>query len=99
MVSVFALVVLLTTVDWPPAKLVVDNFEGFANWLTISEKLPFDAPWLAVMVATFSSEDVPVKPLKLLSVPMLVSAPRKASRAAWILPIDDSWVVAFAIGC
>ncbi|MNP51769.1 hypothetical protein D3C76_1461160 [compost metagenome] len=56
-----------------------------------------EAPLPAVMVAIFSSEDEVIKPRKLLSEPMVVRAPRKASSAAWILPIDDSVVVAFNV--
>ncbi|MNT35969.1 hypothetical protein D3C72_1720230 [compost metagenome] len=50
-----------------------------------------------VTVATFSSEVVPLNPLKLEAVFILSNAPRKASSAAWILPIDDSEVVAFSV--
>ncbi|MOA20286.1 hypothetical protein D3C78_1407200 [compost metagenome] len=56
--------------------------EALANCPTTSAKLPLAAPLPAVMVATFSSEEDVTRPRKLLSVPMVVRAPRKASSAA-----------------
>ncbi|MNE78373.1 hypothetical protein D3C80_1747740 [compost metagenome] len=56
--------------------------EAVANCSTTSEKLPLAAPLPRVMVATFSSEEVPLRPLKLLLVTMDANPPRKASSAA-----------------
>ncbi|MNL11918.1 hypothetical protein D3C87_1327730 [compost metagenome] len=97
MLSVVGVEPALTTEEAPPAKTLVEIFDAIASLVTSSEKLPAAAPVPVVNVATFSSDDEPAKPLKLAVVFMVSSAPRKASRAAWIFPIDDSEVVAFSV--
>ncbi|MNI95941.1 hypothetical protein D3C73_1543030 [compost metagenome] len=56
--------------------------DACANCSTINLKLPLEAALLAFMVATFSSEDEPVKPVKLESLVIESREPRKASNAA-----------------
>ncbi|MNQ63805.1 hypothetical protein D3C85_781990 [compost metagenome] len=97
MLSVVGEAPVLTTEDAPSVKTLVEIFDAVANLVTSSEKLPAAAPLPVVTVATFSSDDEPVSPLKLEAVFMLSNAPRKASSAAWILPMDDSEVVAFSV--
>ncbi|MNH41740.1 hypothetical protein D3C79_1032960 [compost metagenome] len=82
MVSVVGVLPLLTTDPAPSAYTLVETFDAVANLSTISLNEPFAAPVPMVTVATFSSEDLRLRPPKLLVSVMLVKAPRNASRAA-----------------
>ena len=72
---------VLTTELAPLSKTLVEIFDAVANCSTLSAKLPLDALPLKVTLAVFSSDEVAVKPPKMVVVFIVAKAERKLLKA------------------